>query len=87
MITTPPAVMTACTDPRVTGTTRQMYDWCIVHLELYDFRPIKRSALKERMAQKITMLVAMGYLKERKRPNGGDSEYALAWSLPQQHAA
>lgn len=84
---TPPAVVDAMRDPEVTGTTRQMYDWCLLHLDCCRFRPIKRSALPQRMRQKLAVLVALGYLDVVTRPDGGENTYRLFWSRVQQIAA
>ena len=75
-----PAYFDAMRDPLVTGTTRRMYDWCCVHLDVQEFRPIKRSGLPERDAQKLSALVEMGYLEMKTRPNGGENVYRLYWS-------
>jgi hypothetical protein len=83
---TPPAVVDAMRDPEITGTTRTLYDWCLLHLDPCRFRPIKRSALPKRVAEKLPVLVALGYLDRVTRPNGGGNEYRLYWSRAEKAA-
>jgi len=49
-------------------------------LDVQEFRPIKRSALGDREAKKLPLLVALGYLEVRQRPDRGENMYRLYWS-------
>lgn len=80
MIQLTPAYLDAMKDPELTGTARRMYDWCYLHLDVREHRPIKRSVIPPRMAEKLPMLVALGYLEEVKRPGNGENTYRLYWS-------
>jgi hypothetical protein len=87
---TPPAVVDAMRDPEVTGTTRRMYDWCLLHLDFQQHRPVKLSALpmdRRRAGQCIAGLVTMGYLEHRARPAHEPQQYRLLWSRIMQGAA
>ena len=75
-----PAYFEAMKDPEVTGTTRRMYDWCVLHLDVQEHRPVKRDGLPPRCAEKLPLLVSLGYLEERTRPNGQPNTYRLFWS-------
>jgi hypothetical protein len=81
-----PAYFQAMKDPEIVGTTRRMYDWCVLHLDVQEFRPVKRSVLPQREREKLPALVALGYLAQRTRPNGGDNEYRLYWSKAEKAA-
>jgi hypothetical protein len=82
-----PAYHEAMRDPDVTGTTRRMYDWCVLHLDVRDYRPIKRSVLPAREVEKLPVLVALGYLSQQTRPNGGENTYRLYWSRADRQSA
>jgi hypothetical protein len=77
---TPPAVVDAMRDPEITGTTRRMYDWCLLHLDFQQHRPVKKSAMDRRMADKIDALVALGYVERRQRAAHEPDTYRLLWS-------
>jgi hypothetical protein len=80
---TPPAVVDAMRDPEITGTTRRMYDWCVLHLDFHQYRPVKLSALpveRNRAGKCVAALVALGYLDKRQRPAHEPDEYRLLWS-------
>ena len=75
-----PAYFEAMKDPDVTGTTRRMYDWCLLHLDFQQPRPVKKSGMDRRMADKLDELVSLGYLERRKRAAHEPDLYRLLWS-------
>lgn len=77
---TPPAVVDAMKDPEVVGTTRRMYDWCLLHLDFQRMRPVKVSALDRRMGEKLGKLVALGYLDHQPKAAHEPDHYRLLWS-------
>ncbi len=77
---TPPAYYDAMRDPDMTGTTRRMYDWCLLHLDFQQFRPVKKAALDRRVADKIDTLVTLGYVDRRGKSAREADEYRLLWS-------
>lgn len=76
---TPPAVVDAMRDPLMTGTTRRMYDWCLLHLDFHQRRPVKKTAMDRRVADKIDTLVTLGYVARE------GTEYRLLWSRAREH--
>ena len=76
----PPAVIDAMRDPNVVGTTRRMYDWCLLHLDFQQFRPVKVRGVGQRLGERLPLLVALGYLDQRARPAHEPDEYRLLWS-------
>lgn len=80
---TPPAVIDAMRDPEITGTTRRLYDWCVLHLDFHQHRPVKLSGLpirRERAGDAMRVLVTLGYLEHRPRPAHEPQHYRLLWS-------
>ncbi len=77
---TPPAVVDAMRDPQIVGTTRRMYDWCLLHLDFQQHRPVKKAAIDRRVADKIDTLVVLGYVDRRAKPAHEADEYRLLWS-------
>jgi hypothetical protein len=83
---TPPAIVDAMRDPQVTGTTRRMYDWCVLHLDWQQYRSVKKAGLDRRMADKLEALVSLGYLDKRPRPADEPDQYRLLWSRKERAA-
>lgn len=83
---TPPSLIDAMRDPQIVGTTRRLYDWCLLHLDWQQHRPVKLSALpidRKRAGQSMALLVAAGYLEVRARPSHEPQQYRLLWSRQQ----
>lgn len=80
---TPPALIAAMSDPQVVGNTRRLYDWCLLHLDFQQHRPVKLSALpirRERAGASMRVLVSLGYVDHRARPAHEPQHYRLLWS-------
>ena len=77
---TPPSVIDAMRDPAIVGSTRRMYDWCLLYLDWQQHRPVKASVLPRRMADTLPELVRLGYLDHRARPAHEPQHYRLLWS-------
>lgn len=86
MITTPPALISALSDPRMKGATRQCYDWCILNLDVQTFRPVKATGLPAQVGRKLQTLVSLGYLEHRARPAHEPQHYRLLWSRKERAA-
>jgi hypothetical protein len=87
---TPPALVDAMRDPEITGTTRRMYDWCLLHLDFQQHRPVKLSALpmdRRKAGECMTRLVLLGYLDRRGKAAHEPDHYRLLWSRITQEAA
>ena len=77
---TPPALVDAMRDPAIVGVTRRMYDWCLLHLDFHEYRPVKKRGIDRRVADKIDTLVVLGYLDRRATSARDADRYRLLWS-------
>lgn len=87
---TPPALVDAMRDPEVVGTVRRLYDWCLLHLDWQQHRPVKLSALpieRKRAGVAMATLVSLGYLEHKSRPAHEPQHYRLYWSRLRHSAA
>jgi predicted transcriptional regulator len=80
----PSSLSQANADPRLRGAPLAVYVWCLEHLDVFEFRPVKIALLQHELRIKeVTAYDAMkrlseaGYLARGHRPSRGVRTYRL----------